>query len=131
MNRILKAQKVIRELDNTVFSAKEMRGLSKTEKEFIEENNFNVTLTQRRYVNHILLESCTGTYYMFIARNKSNGKKQLYAIKKRQSLVPNEKKDGLFNYEKWLVFDARRREFCDLNFERRFCEVPPIKLIFA
>ena len=101
--------------------------MSKIEKEFVEENNFNVALKQRRYAN----ECCTGIYYMFISRNKSNGKKQLYAIKKRQLIMPNEKKDGIFNYEKWLVFDCRRREFCDLNFERRFCEVPPIKLIFA
>ena len=125
-DRILKALERIRQLDDAVFLQKDIRGLSKPEKHFLEENGFKVKLVQKGFTR-----SCTGTYYMFIARNMSSGKKQLYAIKKRQSINPNEKKDGVFNYEKWLVFDARHGEFCDLNYERRFCTIPPIKLIFA
>ena len=119
--RILKAQIRLNELSNKKFSEKDLRGLSKIEKEFIIENNFNVRV---------------GNFFMFIDRNNID-KKQLYALSKKQLINPNGKENGIFNYEKWLTFNCKNwdifgseKVFNNLYFERRFCKVPKISFIF-
>ena len=123
-NRILRAQELLKSMSEQKFTEKDLRGLSKIEKDFIRENGYNVELKQSGN-----LRSNTGIYYLFIMRNRTTGRKQLYALKKRQIVRPNEKVNGIFNYEKWLVYIARYGYFNDFEFERRFCEVPPFKFI--
>lgn len=123
-NRILRAQELLKSMSEQKFTEKDLRGLSTIEKEAIRENGYHVELKQRGS-----LKSNTGTYYLFIQRNRTTGRKQLYALKKRQIVRPNEKVGGIFNYEKWLVYIARYGYFNDYEFERRFCSVPPFKFV--
>lgn len=126
-NRIIRAQQTINALEERKFSEREMRGLSKAEKQFIADNGYHVRLVQ----NNTYFGLYNGVYYMFIARNLSTGKKQLYAITKHQSILPNEKTDGIFNYEKWLVLNTKEVCFKPLYYERRFCTMPNVTLVFA
>lgn len=124
-NKFLAAQEKIRELSLLKFTDKQLRGLSKYEKQFIIENNYHVQIEQVDFLKR------KQTMYMFIA-NDSLGRKRLYAITKKQSIQPNETKmfNGYFNYECWLVFE-KDKGFSKFNFERRFCKTPNVRLIFV
>lgn len=124
--RFQRAMDVVNELSTLKFTEKDIRGLSKCEKQFIIENDYNVVLNQENTIG------TNGTLYMFIERNRL-GKKQLYAITKKQSVRPNSHdiSQSAYNYECWLLFDAERLEFSKYNYERRFCKVPNVRLIFA
>jgi hypothetical protein len=127
-HRIEEANKRVKELDALLFTNKEMRGLSKVEKDFIIENDYHVKLIQSNVIG------TNGTLYMFIAKNLL-GKKQLYAITKYQSINPNGKDiagcESGNNYDVWLLFDARYGRFSKFYYERRFCTIPNRRLIFA
>lgn len=116
-NRILKLQNRKKEMENAVFTEKDLRGLSKAEKDFIRENDMKKTYSM---------------FYMFIEKNLSTGKKQLYAYHKLQSLFPNghDISNEFQNVDCWLTFNASAKnswfkEFFDTyHFERRFCQTP-------
>lgn len=131
-NRIVKCQETIKQLENELFTEKDLRGLSQLEKEFVRGNGYHVQYDQPIYYSGgQVFEHYKDTFYLFIARNLTTGKKQLYAITKAQSIAPNDKTDGMFNSEKWLVLDTQRGLFSKFNFERRFMGIPNVKLIFA
>lgn len=121
IGRIERAMTIIKQLETLKFSEKEIIGLSKSEKHFIAENDYNVVLKQNDDV-----------LYMFIAKNEL-GEKQLYAITKKQSIYPNAHDicQSAYNYECWLLFDAKKEEFSKFYYERRFRTIPNIILIFA
>lgn len=108
------------ELSNSLFTEKNLRGLLPVEKDFIRENGYHVELNQGGE-----------TFYMFIASTQL-GKKQLYAISKKQSISPNghDINESIFNYCCWLLFNAKKNTFSRFSFEFRF-SVPPVKFIFA
>jgi len=116
-NRILKLQTAKKELENAVFTEKDLRGLSKNEKDFIRENDMKKTYKD---------------FYMFIEKNLSTGKEQLYAYHKLQSLFPNghDISSEFNNVDCWLIFNATAKnsyykDFFDKNhFEKRFCQTP-------
>ena len=114
-NRILRLQSEKKRIEERVFTDKDIKGLSKVEREFIIENNMKATC---------------GDFYMFIEKNKSTGRKQLYAYHKEQSLFPNDYKIGnRFNYECWLTFDRVRGTFSKIEYEVRFCQSPHERVI--
>lgn len=121
-NRILKLQAAKKVLENAVFTEKDLRGLSKVEKDFIRENNMKKTYKD---------------FYMFIEKNLSTGKKQLYAFHKLQSLFPNGNDicSDFINVECWLIFDSTAAKsfykdfFSKLRFERRFCQTPSTMIL--
>lgn len=125
-NRMLKAQNRIKELDSVVFFKKDLRGLSSIEKQFIVENDYKIVFKQTNTIG------TNGNVYLFIAKNKI-GKKQLYAITKKQSISPNghDISQSAFNYECWLLLDAQLWCFSKFNYERRFCTTPNTRMIFA
>ena len=126
LGRIERAINVIKELETLKFTEKDIRGLTKVEKQFLIENNYNVVLNQKGTIG------TNGILYMFIAKNKL-GKKQLYAITKKQSISPNahDISQSAYNHECWLLFDVASCEFSKYSYERRFCQTPNVRLIFA
>lgn len=62
-NRILKAIKVKEEIEASLFTETDLRGLSKSEKEYIRENGYKC------YVDISGFKGCVIRYYMFINRN--------------------------------------------------------------
>ena len=92
------------ELSDKLFTEKEMRGLLRVEKDFIRENEYHVSLNQNDEI-----------FYLFPL-----GKKQLYAISKKQSINPN----GHFIQLLLLAFISK------MSFEFR-CSVPNVTMIFA
>lgn len=125
-NRILRAIKVKEEIEASLFTETDLRGLSKSEKEYIRENGYKC------YVDISGFKGCVIRYYMFINRNLL-GKKQLYALTKKQSLLPNghDISESAYNYECWLLFNANERLFSKFNYERRFCTTPNMRMIFV
>lgn len=123
--RILSAIKRKKEIESTLFSEKELRGLSKVEKEYIRENEYKC------YVD-IAWPRGTVRCYMFIERDLI-GRKRLYAITKKQSIRPNGRdiSANAHNYECWLLFTPSITPFSIYFYERRFCRVPEIRMIFV
>lgn len=115
-NRILDACQKAKRIEAMKFSEKELRGLSKSEKEFIRCNNYNVCINCR-----ITVSGDPVKLYLFIAK-QLNGRKALYAITKKQSINPNghDISNEAHNYECWLVFDRGKNGFSKFNYERRF-----------
>ena len=114
-NKVLKAQSKIKEFRNTKFDYKELRGLTKIEKEFIINNGNKIT-----FIQHTL----TGKkieLFLLIKRNLL-GKKELYAITKNQCLRPNEQdlQKGILNHEILLKFDPKYNGFITSQFERSY-----------
>lgn len=109
--RVLCAVKRLQALESVLYCDYDLRGLSKQEKQFIKDNGY------RCYYD------CEGKrYYIFIARNLTTGKKQLYAYEKKQYLHLNQQDGaGVFNYEKWLLVNTRWEKISILNYVRRFC----------
>lgn len=118
--RFERAMEIKKELSESLLKEKDLRGLTKLEKNFIRENGYHVEFKQG-----------DNTFYMFIATNNLC-KKQLYAISKKQSLCPNghDINESSLNYCCWLLFNAKKNAFSRLSFELRF-SVPPVKFIFA
>lgn len=118
-DRILRAAAKAKRIEAMKFTEKELRGLTKSEKVFVRENNYSVCLNQ----NGIKL-------YMFVAK-QLNGRKSLYAITKKQSINPNghDISNEAYNYECWLLFDKKRNGFSKFYYERRFCKVGKSEII--
>lgn len=109
--RVLCAVKRLQALESVLYCDYDLRGLSKQEKQFIKDNGY------RCYYD------CEGKrYYIFIARNLTTGKRQLYAYEKKQYFTPNALNGGgVYNYERWLIVDTSRVRITRFNYERRFC----------
>ena len=118
-DRILKASNKAKKIEAMKFTEKELRGLTKAEKDFVKENDYKVCLNQ----DGIKL-------YMFVAK-QLNGRKALYDITKKQSINPNghDISNEAYNYECWLLFDKKRNGFSKLYYERRFCKVGKSEII--
>lgn len=123
-DRILRACEKAKEIENRLFTEKDIRGLASCEKEYIRENGYRV-----------LSELPNGEkIYLFVAR-QVNGRKALYAITKKQSISPDGhqiSKDA-YNYECWLTFLKRNSGFSKFFYERRFSTIKENEsvLIFA
>lgn len=114
--RILRAAQRAKQIETRVFTEKDMRGLTKAEKEFIRDNDYKGVISQ-------FMNGRAQLLYMFIAKQR-NGRKALYAITKRQSIRPNGRDfcpAGL-NYWYWLTFDAKHTGFSSSFYECRFCD---------
>lgn len=111
--RIIRAQNRIRAFESVSYSEYDLRGLSKAEKEFMQENEM------KSYFD------CEGNrYYLFIRRNKTTGKKQLYAYEKKQWMNLNGRDFKTdWNYAFWLTIDTRRNSISKFNYEYRFGEI--------
>lgn len=111
--RVLRACKRVKALEGVLYTDFDLRGLSAAEKEFIRDNEY------RCYY-----DCCGRRYYIFIQRNRTTRKRQLYAYEKKQYLTPNghDVAGGLYawNYECWLTVNTRTGEISRLNYERRF-----------
>jgi hypothetical protein len=117
-NKVLNAQENIKEMNSLKFTDKDLRGLSKEEKDFIIENNYNVAVTQYDLSGNSI------KMYLHIKRNNL-GKKELFAYTKKQALRPNQKdvSKSHLNHEILLKFNAKEsfyRKFNTLEFERGF-----------
>jgi hypothetical protein len=108
--RVLRSFRRLQVLESVLYCDYDLRGLSKSEKDFIRGNEY------RCYYD------CGGKrFYIFIARNLTTGKKQLYAYEKKQYFTPNaQDANGVFNYEKWLLVNTRWEKISVFNYERRF-----------
>ena len=124
-NRILVACQKAKRIEAMKFSEKELRGLSKSEKEFIRCNNYNVCINCR-----ITVSGDPVKLYLFIAK-QMNGRKALYAYTKKQSINPNgnDISRESSNYECWLMFDRAKNGFSKFNYECRFCEMGNSEII--
>lgn len=120
-NRIVNIQKAKKEFEQSVFSEKDLRGLSKYEKQFIRDNKMG---------------KCFKCFYLFIAKNQSTGKKQLYAYHKLQVFFPNWRDFSAehYNYQIWFTFDRKYytgrtsyEPFSKWNYEFRFMGNPYIE----
>lgn len=121
--RILRAAQRAKQIEDRKFTEKDLRGLTKAEKEFVRENDYKGVTTSVMNGRKQLL-------YMFVAKQR-NGRKALYAITKRQSIRPNGKdfcSAGL-NYWYWLTFDAKHAGFSSSFYECRFCNTEVEKVI--
>ena len=109
--RVLRAVKRLQALESVLYCDSDLRGLSKPEKDFIKGNEYRC-----------FYDCCGKRYYIFIARNLTTGKKQLYAYEKKQYLHLNQQDGaGVFNYEKWLLVNTRWEKISNFNYVRRFC----------
>lgn len=118
LGRIQYIAKKKAEVEASAFTEKDLRGLSECEKVFVRSHDY-----QRR----------VGGFVLFIARNISTGRKQLYAQTIEQWFYPNghDIDFSRFNYECWLTFDRRNDCFCRFNYEVRFSTLPPLQLLFV
>lgn len=124
-SRILRACEKAKKIESMKFSEKELRGLSKPEKEFIRCNNYNVCINCR-----ITVSGDPVKLYLFIAK-QMNGRKALYAYTKKQSINPNghDISREAYNYECWLMFDRITNGFSKFSHERRFCKMGNAEII--
>nr|DAI13930.1 MAG TPA: hypothetical protein [Caudoviricetes sp.] len=87
--------------ENSIFTEKELRGLSTSEKEFVRENSMSRVFRQEVQFRHF------NKIYLFIAVDRTTGRKHLYGQTKWQVLCPNRKDtcymQGAFNYNCWLL----------------------------
>lgn len=123
-NRILRAYWRLKALDEEVFTEKDLRGLSKAEKEFIRENGFKKTFS----VQSSLLTS-SGKFYLFVHRNRC-GRMQLYAQRKDMVVRCNHYNryfTNRWNNEVWLQFNWRWPHFNMFEAEIHLAEIAPIK----
>ena len=103
--RILRAVQRAKQIEARKFTEKDLRGLTKAEKEFIRDNDYKGVTT-------LLMNGRAHLLYMFIAKQR-NGRKTLYAITKWQSIRPNGRdfSPAGLNYWYWLTFDAKHTGF--------------------
>ncbi len=98
--RFLKAQNRIRIFESVSYSEYDLRGLSKNEKEFMRDNDMRSYYDCRDYSGKMR------RYYLFVKKNKTTGKKQLYAYEKTQWMRPDGQELGSWNYQYWLVVNT-------------------------
>lgn len=119
----------IKAYEDVCYEEKDLRGLSKAEKEFIRENDY------RNYYDQREQDFKNGgykvvRYYIFIKRNISTDKPQIYAYRKEQWIDLNAQHfkiigpDTRHNYAYWLLFDKngyenRGKAFSRYNYEYR------------
>lgn len=121
--RVVRACKRVKALEGVLYTWEDLRGLSIAEKRYMIDNNYRC-----------FYDCCGRRYYIFIQRNQTTGKRQLYAYEKKQYLTPNghDVAGGLhaWNYECWLTVNTRTGEISRLNYERRFSNniLPPLWL---
>ena len=92
-------QEKIKALESVRYEESDLRGLSDIEKDCIRDNEYKcfVDVRGRRY-------------YIFIAKNATTGRKQIYGQSKKQLISPNGHdicKDK-FNYSCWLILQPNR-----------------------
>lgn len=123
-NTILTAQQKIKNFETQVFTEKDLRGLTKKEKEFLIKNDMKVQFDQPRGYKGFT------TIYLFINRN-AQGKKQLYGCSKKQSINPNghDIAPNHFNYACFLILNNGK--FDKYNYEFRFNGRMNLNWIFA
>lgn len=114
--RYLRAYKTLMLIENITYTNTDLRGLSKAEKEFMNNNG-----------NKSYIDEYDQRYYIFIARDLSSGKRRLYAIGKRQWLNPNghDISPNAYNYECWLIVNTNTNPWhyvSPLYYERRYCQ---------
>ena len=117
-NKVLNAQEKIKEMNSLKFTDKDLRGLSKAEKDFIIENNYKISVKQYDLSGNSI------KMYLHIKRNNL-GKKELFAYTKTQALRPNDRdiSKSHLNHEILLKFHAREsfyHKFNTFEFERGF-----------
>lgn len=127
--RVLTIANRIKAYEGVCYEEKDLRGLSKAEKEFIRENDYRNYYDQREedYKNGGYK---VVRYYIFINRNISTGRPQIYAYCKLQWLDLGTEhfkvigSDTRWNYQYWLLFDKngyenRGKAFCRYEYEYR------------
>lgn len=124
-SRILRAIKKAKRIEAMKFTEKDLRGLSKYEKEFIQNHDYNVCINCR-----ITVSGDPVKLYLFISK-QMNGRKALYAYTKKQSINPNGHDISMeaYNYECWLMFDRITNGFSKFSYERRFCKMGNSEII--
>lgn len=126
--RIARACKRIKALEATKYDEKDLSGLSRQEKEFMRENDYNCF-----YDFHDVMGR-KHRYYIFISRDLTTGRRRLYAYEKKQYLQLNghDISSDAYNYECWLTIDLRKDygEISRLRYERRFCNILAPVVIF-
>lgn len=115
--RYLRAYKTLQVIESITYTDKDLRGLSKAEKAFMNSND-----------NKCYIDECNRRYYIFIARDLSTGKRRLYAIGKRQWLNPNghDISPIAYNYECWLIVNTNTNPWhyiSPLYYERRYSQI--------
>ena len=119
--RITRACKRIKALEATNYDERDLRGLSRQEKDFIRENDYKCF-----YDCHDVMGR-KHRYYIFISRDLTTGKNRLYAYEKKQYLDLNghDISSDAYNYECWLTVDLRKGygDISRLRYERRFCNL--------
>ena len=112
------------------FTEREMRGLSKEEKELIRSNGYNRLFTQtgKEHLNNIVL---------FIEKNNL-GKKKVYGMSKWQIVCPNKKDiaymQGVHNYCVWFLPIRSNNEdyfFYNCEYEVRTLTPQPLGYLFG
>lgn len=97
--KFLRAFKRLKALEAIKYTDHDLRGLSAREKSFMRDNSYNT-----------YYDCCGKRYYLFISRNRTTGKKQLYAYEKKQYLRPNRhdiiKSNYYHNYQCWLTVNT-------------------------
>jgi hypothetical protein len=109
--RILKAQNRIRTFESIRYSEYDLRGLSKAEKAFMCDNDMRSYYDCRDYSGRM------HRYYIFIKKNATTGKKQLYAYEKTQWMRPNGQELGSWNYQYWLTINTSNGKVTKFNYE--------------
>lgn len=125
-NRILNAQKRLRALEAEVFTEKDLRGLSKIEKEFVRENGY-----KKIYDVQSAYRFETGRFFLFINRNRL-GKMQLYALRKDMLLRTcraNKNYPTCWNCEVWLEFHWSWPHFNTFDVEIHKTDTPNIQFL--
>lgn len=86
-------------LKNAVYTENDLRGLTVREKEFIRENEMKAFYCEHTYTGG------NARYFVFIGRNATTGKRQLYAYSVRQMLNVNGRdiSPWVHNYACWLT----------------------------
>lgn len=94
-------QERIKKFVETPFTEKELRGLSQAEKDFIRENNYMRLYRQKSDFKHM------DKILLFIAVDRTTGRKHLYGQAKWQVVSPNTKDtcymQGALNHACWLL----------------------------
>ncbi len=121
--RFARATKLLRAYESMPFNEYDLRGLSKMEKEFIRDNGM------KTYFDDVLYKR---RFYLFINRDRTTGKRHLYAYDKKQWLNPAGKGyiGESWNCDYWLIVDTDRHCISPLLYEHRPCgSLAPIMLI--
>lgn len=143
-NRILNILAKKREMCEAKFTEKDLRGLSKIEKQFIIDNNY-YRVYRRCGMVWDKYAQCGEYYILFIGRD-SLKRKRLYAYSNIQAMFPNGKDimQNAYNYECWLTLNAKYytdedpiyrvsdvyEAFSKFGFEYHFSDMPTMQSSF-